>query len=83
MYKNIDVVIHDVNLTTPPFNIAPDTDGIDVASTNVHVYNCYVATGDDSYALKNGAMHVLIENSTSAQGKHFSLSLDFPNPAGN
>lgn len=67
-----DVHIHHINLTCPPFSIAPNTDGIDVGSKNVHVHDCYIANGDDSYCLKAGAENVLIENSVGKQA--FCLS---------
>lgn len=66
--KGKNVVIHDINITSPDYNIAPNTDGIDIGATNAHIYNCYVKNGDDSYALKNGAQNILFENSIAIQG---------------
>eukprot|EP01084_Bolivina_argentea_P141038 247864_1 len=66
------VEIYDINITVTgdpvTYDIAPNTDGIDIASKNVHIYNCFVQNGDDSYCLKDGAYNVVIENSTSKYG---------------
>ena len=68
LHHNIDVIIHDINFTSPSWLIAPNTDGIDINSKNVHVYNCYIENGDDTYCLEPGAENVIIENSTAKYG---------------
>eukprot|EP01083_Nonionella_stella_P025004 68857_1 len=64
----VDVVIHGINIISPNASIAPNTDGIDIASKNVHVYNCSVINGDDSYSIFPGAQNVLIENCSAQYG---------------
>lgn len=67
-----NVVIHDITIQSPNYTIAPNTDGIDCASKNVHIYNCHITNGDDSYSIWPGAENVLVENSYSG----FGLGLD-------
>lgn len=67
-----NVVIHDITIQSPNYTIAPNTDGIDCASKNVHIYNCHITNGDDSYSIWSGSQNVLIENSYSG----FGLGLD-------
>ena len=62
------VIIHDINITSPNFSIARNTDGIDIAGDYVHIYDSYISNGDDSYVLKPGANHVLVENCIAANG---------------
>ena len=64
----IDVIVHDINITGPPYNIAPETDGIDLGSRNVHIYNSYIQNGDDSYEIKWWAKNITIENSVAVGG---------------
>ena len=64
----VDVVVHNINITGPPFNIAPETDGIDLGSRNVHVYDSYIQSGDDSYEIKWWSKNVTIENSIAGGG---------------
>ena len=63
-----NVIIHNINITGPDYSIAPNTDGIDIGSKHVHVYDCHVQNWDDSYCLKAGASNVLIENSICIGG---------------
>eukprot|EP01084_Bolivina_argentea_P298337 514093_1 len=76
LHQNKDVIVHDINFTAPSFLIAPNTDGIDISSQNVHIYNSYIANGDDTYCLNSGASNVLIENSTAKYG--LGLAADAP-----
>ena len=64
----MNILIHNINITSPDYGVAPNTDGIDIGAVNAHIYDCYVKNGDDSYALKNGAENVLFENSIAVQG---------------
>ena len=63
-----DYVIRHLRIRSPNFQKAPNTDGIDIAATNVHVYDVDVSNGDDSLCIKSPAHNVLIENSTVAAG---------------
>ena len=61
-YDNNGMIIHDINITCPGYDIAPETDGIAIGSENVYIYNCYVSNGDDSIVMKTGANNVTIED---------------------
>ena len=62
------LTVYNLNITSPGSLAAPNTDGIDIACNNVHIYNSFIKNGDDSYCLKSGARNVLIENCTATQG---------------
>lgn len=66
--KNVKVFNINITVTTPGYTDAPNTDGIDIGSENVHIYNSFIQNGDDSYVLKGGAYNVLIENSIAQLG---------------
>ena len=57
-----------LTIRSPDYEIAPNTDGIDIAATNVHVYGCDVQNGDDSLCIKSPAHNVLVEDSVVSQG---------------
>ena len=48
--------------------IAPNTDGMDIGCSNVHIYDSFIKNGDDSYCMKSATYNVLIENSNGTQG---------------
>ena len=80
-----NITIYDINITVVDdngnpgnYSVAPETDGIDIGGDNIHVYNCYVQNGDDSYTLESGSTNVIIENSTCAYG----LGLGIPMACG-
>eukprot|EP01084_Bolivina_argentea_P022741 42280_1 len=62
------IVVHNINITSPNYEIAPNTDGIDIGSSNAHIYDCYVKNGDDSYSIGSNAVNVTFENSIAVQG---------------
>eukprot|EP01084_Bolivina_argentea_P095231 171219_1 len=64
----VDVIVHNINITGPPYNIAPETDGLDLGSRNVYVYDSYIENGDDSYEIKWWAKNITIENSIAVGG---------------
>ena len=71
-----NIKIHDINITvrnpsngeSGSYSTAPNTDGIDVSGENIHIYNCYVLNGDDSYTMESGSNNVLFENSICVNG---------------
>ena len=70
-----NITVHDINITVADSNgnpgnysVAPETDGIDIGGENIHVYNCYVQNGDDSFTLEAPSTNVIFENSTAAYG---------------
>mmetsp|Transcript_47951 Transcript_47951/g.111084 ORF Transcript_47951/g.111084 Transcript_47951/m.111084 type:complete len:436 (-) Transcript_47951:376-1683(-) len=63
-----DYIIHRLKIRAPNFQIAPNTDGIDIAATNVHVRQVDVANGDDSICIKSPAANVLVEDSVVRNG---------------
>lgn len=64
--NNVSVTVQDVTINTPfPGSIAPNTDGIDLASTNVLIQNCSIASGDDNIEIGGSggpAADVVISN---------------------
>ena len=43
--NNVDLTIQGITINTPA---SPNTDGMDLASTNVLIQNCYISDGDDN-----------------------------------
>ena len=52
LFGDRDIEIYNINITSPDAKIAPNTDGLDIGSENVHIYNSYISNGDDGYCLK-------------------------------
>lgn len=63
-----DFVVSGIRVRTPNFQIAPNTDGIDVAARNVHITGVDVANGDDSICIKSPSSNVLVEHSVVSAG---------------
>lgn len=68
-----DYVIANVKIRSPPYTVAPNTDGIDVAANNVLVTGADVKNGDDSICMKTGSSNVVVENSLVQQGNGFVI----------
>ncbi len=60
--------VRDVRIDGPDFQVAPETDGIDVAATDVHIDGVDIRNGDDSICIKSPSANVLVENSIVRQG---------------
>jgi hypothetical protein len=60
--------IFDVKIRSPPYKIAPNTDGLDISASYVHIRNADIMNGDDSICMKSPAKHILVENSLVRQG---------------
>ncbi|KAK4416681.1 putative polygalacturonase [Sesamum alatum] len=53
---------------------SPNTDGIDIsASTNLHIHDCLMATGDDCIAINGGTSNVHISNIACGPGHGISI----------
>lgn len=66
-----DYHIYNVTIKSPPYSIAPNTDGIDLAVDGAHVKGCVVENGDDSICMKSPCHNVLVEDSIVRQGNGF------------
>ena len=60
--------IRDVVIRSPGWGQARNTDGIDIAATDVHVDRADISNGDDSICIKSPSANVLVENSVVRQG---------------
>ena len=60
--------IDGVSIRSPPYVVAPNTDGFDIAADDVHIKNVDVENGDDSICMKSPSTNVLVENSIVRQG---------------
>ena len=60
--------IFGIRIRSPNFQIAPNTDGIDVQGTNIHIRGVDVSNGDDSICIKSPSSNVLVEDSIVRQG---------------
>eukprot|EP00310_Coccolithus_braarudii_P019598 CAMPEP_0183354812 /NCGR_PEP_ID=MMETSP0164_2-20130417/38243_1 /TAXON_ID=221442 /ORGANISM="Coccolithus pelagicus ssp braarudi, Strain PLY182g" /LENGTH=492 /DNA_ID=CAMNT_0025527765 /DNA_START=11 /DNA_END=1489 /DNA_ORIENTATION=- len=60
--------IRDIVVRAPAWREAPNTDGIDVAATNVHITRVDISNGDDSICIKSPSANVLVEDSVVREG---------------
>ncbi len=65
-----DYVLRNLTVKSPDYLVAPNTDGLDIGASNVHVSNCHIKNGDDSICIKEGASNILVENSVVEQGAY-------------
>ncbi|HVM59945.1 MAG TPA: glycosyl hydrolase family 28 protein [Verrucomicrobiae bacterium] len=74
---NVSVTIQDVNINTPfSGNTAPNTDGMDLGSTNVLVQNCTISDGDDNMEIgssADAAADITVSNCTFGVGHGVSF----------
>ena len=68
MLRGQNYVIRHVSINSPDYRRAPNTDGFDIAATNVHIHDCNVTNGDDSIVMKSPAQNVLVERCIVKQG---------------
>ncbi|KAL8043025.1 hypothetical protein ABFX02_09G091400 [Erythranthe guttata] len=67
-----DVNVSNLTMIAPQFS--PNTDGIDIsASTNLHIHNCTMETGDDCIAINGGTSNVMISNIRCGPGHGISI----------
>ncbi|MGD1020376.1 MAG: glycosyl hydrolase family 28 protein, partial [Verrucomicrobiia bacterium] len=71
--NNINLTIQGITVNTP--SSAPNTDGMDLASTNVLIQNCSISTGDDDIEIGGSdvAADITISNCTFGTGHGLSL----------
>lgn len=50
--------IYDVKIRSPNYKVAPNTDGLDISASYVHIRNVDIMNGDDSICMKSPAKHV-------------------------
>ena len=64
------VLIDSINITVtdPGYSNAPNTDGIDIGAEYVEIQNSFVQNGDDSYVIKPGGKHVIVQDSVAKLG---------------
>ena len=65
-----DFTVLNVRVRTPDFQIAPNTDGIDVhvAADRVHIKGADIANRDNSICIKSPSSNVLLEDSFVSTG---------------
>jgi hypothetical protein len=71
---NANVTIQNINIDTDPNS--PNTDGMDVGSTNMLIQNCHITDGDDNIELggsKNLAAWITITNCVFGHGHGVSV----------
>ena len=72
--NNVSVTIQNLTINTSPFS--PNTDGMDLASTNVLVQNCFISDGDDNIEIGGSggpAADITISNCTFGAGHGVSI----------
>lgn len=69
--NNNSVTVTGVTLSSP--SNSPNTDGIDIWSTNVNVTNCNISCGDDNIAMNNNSKYVTITGCTFGAGHGLSI----------
>ncbi|KAL0342088.1 UNVERIFIED_CONTAM: putative polygalacturonase [Sesamum calycinum] len=67
-----NATVSGLHMTAPPKS--PNTDGIDISSsTNIHIYNCTMETGDDCIAINGGTSYVTISEVVCGPGHGISI----------
>jgi polygalacturonase/PKD repeat protein len=72
--SNGNLTIQNITINTP--STSPNTDGIDLASTNVLIRNCYISDGDDNIQIGSSAAYannITISNCTFGTGHGLSI----------
>jgi len=72
--NNGNLTIQNMTINTP--DGTPNTDGIDLASTNVLIRNCYISDGDDNIQIGSSsayAYNITISNCTFGTGHGLSI----------
>jgi hypothetical protein len=63
-----DYTIRHITIRAPNFELARNTDGIDIAGRRIHIHDVDIANGDDTIQVKSPSEDVLVENSTVRTG---------------
>ena len=70
--RSRDVALRRLRIASPPSSV--NTDGVDLlASTDVSVDDCWVDTGDDNVAIKEGCARVAVRGGTFYKGHGLSI----------
>jgi polygalacturonase len=72
--NNVDLTIRDIIVNTP--GTSPNTDGMDLGSTNVLVQHCTISTGDDNIQIGGSsalAANILVTDCTFRNGHGVSI----------
>jgi len=74
--NNANVTVQRITINTP--GDSPNTDGFDVASTNVVIQNCFISDGDDNVEIGGSqrAAEIMITNCTFGTGHGVSMGSD-------
>jgi polygalacturonase/PKD repeat protein len=72
--SNVSMTLQGLNINTPASS--PNTDGMDLASTNVLIRNCFISVGDDNLEIGGSsaaAADITVSNCTFGAGHGVSL----------
>ena len=75
--NNVGITIQEITINTP--GDSPNTDGMDLASTNVLVQNCFISDGDDNIEIGGSggpAADITVSNCTFGTGHGVSIGSD-------
>jgi polygalacturonase len=71
--NNTDITIQGITINTP--GTSPNTDGMDLGSTNILIQNCYISDGDDNIEIGGSALaaYITVTNCTFGTGHGVSI----------
>jgi polygalacturonase len=72
--NNTDITIQGITINTP--GTSPNTDGMDLGSTNILIQNCYISDGDDNIEIGGSsalATYIVVTNCTFGTGHGVSI----------
>jgi polygalacturonase len=75
--KNTDITIQGINIDTP--YPSPNTDGMDIGSTNMLIQNCHISDGDDNLEIGSSsevAAFITVTNCVFGHGHGVSVGSD-------
>jgi hypothetical protein len=72
--NNANITIQGITINTP--GTSPNTDGMDIGSTNMLIQNCYISDGDDNLEIGGSsatAANIMVTNCTFGTGHGVSI----------
>jgi len=71
--NNANITIQGITINTP--GTSPNTDGMDIGSTNMLIQNCYISDGDDNLEIGGSALaaYITVTNCTFGTGHGVSI----------
>src|ERR1035437_3994977 len=71
--NNDNITIQGITINTP--GTSPNTDGMDIGSTNMLIQNCYISDGDDNLEIGGSALaaYITVTNCTFGTGHGVSI----------